>query len=388
MILLRRLDKRLPAALLSMAVGLVLSLLLDLQSQGVRIIADLAPIPQGLPPLSMPDLSLVRPLLGVAVACTVLSLVESTAVARSIASRRGDTLEISTEFTGQGLANIAAAFFGGYPTSGSLARSALSDRMGAASRMAGVFSGLMMLLVLLTLGPVVDHTPVAAVAGLLMVLAADLIDTARIRTALRGGLGDRLGFLGTTLGCWVVPLDQAIYVGVAISVVLFLRRARILNVRRIGVDSRSRLREAWDGEDAQECPQIRMLHVDGAMFFGAAGELETALREATLKTDVEVLVLRLKRAQGLDVTSGDVLVRAAARLSEQGRRLLLVGLQPRAMASLEQMGVVKAIGSEQFFPAQSAWFEAMDEALRHSLQHLPEHRCAECPLEAYLATRT
>jgi SulP family sulfate permease len=388
MILIRRLDKRLPAALLSMAVGLVLSLVLDLQAQGVRIIADLAPIPQGLPPLSMPDLSLVRPLLGVAVACTVLSLVESTAVARSIASRRGDSLNMSTEFSGQGLANIAAAFFGGYPTSGSLARSALSDRMGARSRMAGVFSGLMMLLVLLTLGPVVDHTPVACVAGLLMVVATDLIDTARIRAVLHGGLEDRLGFIGTTLGCWVVPLDQAIYLGVGISLVLFLRRARLLVICRIGVDARSRLREAWNGDEAQECPQVRLLHVEGAMFFGAAGELETALREATLNPEVEVLVLRLKRAQGLDVTSGDVLVRAASRLKEQGRRLLLVGMRPSAMVCLEQMGVVEAIGTEHFFPAQPAWFEAMDKALRHSLHHLPEHRCTDCPLEAYLSTRT
>jgi SulP family sulfate permease len=309
-------------------------------------------------------------------------------VARSIASRRGDTLDVSTEFSGQGLANIVAAFCGGYPTSGSLARSALSDRMGARSRMAGVFSGLLMLVVLLTLGPVVDHTPVACIAGLLMVIASDLINIPRIRTVMRGGLGDRMAFIGTTLGCWVVPLDQAIYVGVAISVVLFLRRASMLVIRPIAVDDQQRLREAKEDDDAQQCPQIHVLHIEGAMFFGAAGELETALREATLDSGVEVLVLRLKRTQGLDVTTGDVLVRASQRLAGQGRSLLLVGMRPPAMVRLEEMGVVDAIGADRMFPTQPGWFEAMDEALRHGLSHIQTHRCEDCPLEAYLRTRS
>ena len=384
---LRSIDKRLPAALLAMATGLILSLVMNLSELGVMVIADLAPIPSGLPPLSLPDLSLVPELLGVAVACTVLSLVESSAVARSIASRRGETLDVSTEFSGQGLANIAASVCGAYPTSGSLARSALSDRMGARSRLAGVFSGLMMLVVVLMLGPLVDHTPVACIAGLLMVIAADLINVTRIRTVLRGGMGDRLAFIGTTLGCWVIPLDQAIYLGVAISLVLFLRRARLLVVRTIAVDANRRLREAGSEEGAQECAQIRILHVEGSLFFAAAGELEAAIREATQDPKVAVLILRLKRAQGLDITTGDVLVRAAHRMQLSGRRLCLVGMRPPAMARLEHMGVAAAIGEAHLYPTRPGWFEAMDEAIGQSLAQLDDHHCEQCVLEAYLKTR-
>ncbi len=384
---LRYLDKRLPAVLLAMMAGIGVSLLFGLQDQGVMVIADLAPIPQGLPPLSVPDLSLVQPLLGVAVACTVLSLVESTAVARSIATRRGEFLDVSVEFTGQGLANISAAFFGAYPTSGSLARSAMSERIGVRSRLAGVLSGLLMLAVLLSLGPVVDHTPIACVAGLLMVLAGDLIDLGRIRTVFRGGLEDRLAFVGTVAGTWVVPLDQAIYLGVVISLVLFLRRARLLVVRRLAVDGHARLEEAMAGDDVRECAQVRVLHVEGALFFGAASELEAALREATQGPGVRVLVLRLKRVQGLDVTTGDVLVRAAARLAAQGRSLLLVGMHPPAMERLEHMGVLDAIGADHLFPARTVRFEAMDDALRQGLAGLESHTCEACPLEEYLETR-
>ena len=84
-----------------------------------------------------------------AIACTVLSLVESSAVGRSIANETGQRLNTSVEFAGQGLANIVAAFSGAYPTSGSLSRSALNHQAGGETRMSGVFAGLMMILVLL-----------------------------------------------------------------------------------------------------------------------------------------------------------------------------------------------------------------------------------------------
>ena len=101
-----------------------------------------------------------------------------------------------------------------------------------------------------------------------------------------------------------------------------------------------------------------------------------------------MLILRLKRTQGLDVTTGDVLVRAAHRMSEQGRSLLLVGMRPPAMERLEEMGVVKAIGADHMFPTRPGWFQAMDDALRHGLNHLDVHRCEDCPLQGYLKTRS
>ena len=140
-VLLRRLDRRIPGAMAVMAVATAAAWLFDLRGAGLRTIADLHPVPQGLPPLTWPDLSAAGALLPLAGAAMVLSLVESTAVGRSIAARSGERLDVSREFVGQGFGNVAAGFFGGYPISGSLSRSALNEQAGARTRMAGVYTG-------------------------------------------------------------------------------------------------------------------------------------------------------------------------------------------------------------------------------------------------------
>ena len=167
----RKIDRRLPGALLAIVVTTLASFFLDLSGLGVPIVADLSVVKAALPPLTIPDLSLLPALLPVAGAATVLSLVESTAVARAIAGSTGDRLDSSREFTGQGLANLSAAFVGGYPVSGSLSRSSLNWKAGAQTRWAGAFSGALVLLLLLVAGPAVNLVPLAGLAGLLFVVA-------------------------------------------------------------------------------------------------------------------------------------------------------------------------------------------------------------------------
>ena len=130
-LILRRIHKRIPSAIIALGLATLVSWVFGFHDQGLKTIADLSPIPQGLPPLTVPDLNLLGALFPVAFACTVLSLVESSAVARSVAADTRQRLQISVEFTGQGLANIAAGLFGGYPTSGSLARTAINHQAGA-----------------------------------------------------------------------------------------------------------------------------------------------------------------------------------------------------------------------------------------------------------------
>ena len=129
-LIIRKINRRLPQRHYHLGIGHHCLLAFWISRPRFKTIADLAPIPQGLPPLTLPDLSLLRVLLPVAFACTVLSLVESSAVARSVAADTRQRLQLSVEFTGQGLANIAAGLFGGYPTSGSLARTAINHQSG------------------------------------------------------------------------------------------------------------------------------------------------------------------------------------------------------------------------------------------------------------------
>lgn len=386
-VLLRRLTPRVPASLVVMAVSIVIRSGFHLQTQGLRIVADLSPIPAGLPPLTLPSFMHWQTLLPAAVACAVLSLVESSSVARALATRSGQRLDLAVEFSGQGLANIAAGFFSGYPVSGSLARSTLNQQSGAATRLSALFCGVLMLLVLLFLGPMVALAPVASLAGLLLVLANDLIDRQRIRMVLHGTGSDRTAFLATLVGAWVLPLDKAIYLGVGISVVLFLQRARLLTVREMTIGEKGRFREVdlESTDTRRSCPAIQILNLTGPLFFAVAGELEAALEPAVNNQEIRVLMLRIRQAQDFDVTTASVLDAIAKKLATQDRTLLLLGLRAPLQTLLERTGIAAQIGADNLFVAQSGWFTAMEAALRRALLLTGRHSCGDhCPLVDYV----
>lgn len=378
---LRRIDPRVPATLLALGGATAAHIALGLP--GVVELGDLAAVPLGLPlftPPSLPGASLIS----LAAAVTVLSLVESTAVARSLAEKTGQRLDASLEFIGVGVANLSASLVGGYPVSGSLARSKLNHRAGARSRLSSVFGGLFVLAVLMVAGPLVERVPVSAFAGLLLVVGWDLVDRKRIRLVMRSTLGDKAAFLVTLAGTWLLPLDQAIYLGVAISIALFVRRASLLIVRELRVDASGRLHEV-DEDGGRSCPEVRVLHVEGALFFGSAAELRRALDDAS-QSEARAVVVRLKRTQGIDMTCLDVLTDAAESLRARGKVLILVGMRPSTMERLERGGVAKAVGGENLFPTREGWFAAMDEAIRRALDFTGTH-APDCALERYLETR-
>jgi sulfate permease, SulP family len=389
-VLLPRLRATWPAESLALAGATAVSWAFALPDHGVVVLGDLAAVPRGLPPFVVPDfdVALMRGLAGVAVAGTVLSLVESSSVGRSIALQTGQRLDLDREFVGQGMANIAAGFCGGYPTSGSLVRSSVSHRSGAQTRAAGVMTGLAMIGVLLALGPVVNHTPVAALAGMLLVVAARLVDPVRIRRVLRGRRGDAFAFAGTLGATWVLALDQAILVGVAFSLVYFLRRVRYLVIRELIPDASGVLREVRMGSELRACAAVQIMHVEGQLFFAAAGTLESALADAAADPELKVLILRLKRTQGLDHTTAEMLAGVASRLADRGQQLLLVGLRERPLGFLRAAGVEARLGGEQVFPTTGRSFGAMDEAITAAMEAAAAQHAGDLSaLENYLSAR-
>jgi SulP family sulfate permease len=387
---LRQVNRRLPGSIIAMVLSLAVERMLHLHEHGLRLVEDLTPIPAGFPPFTVPQLDHWNTLVPAAVACAVLSLVESSSVARALAARTGQRLDMAAEFAAQGLANIAAAFSGAYPVSGSLGRSTLNLQAGAESRLSAAFCGLVMLAVLLFLGPLVGKTPLASLAGLLLVLASDLIDRDLICMTLSGTISDRVAFVATLLGTWTLPLDQAIYLGVGISLVLFLRRARLLTVREMAIGEKGRFREIDPDvrEAKRSCAAIRIINVTGPLFFAVAGELEGALDSIIRDAEMRVLILRLRQAQDFDVTTLSVLETTAWKLAVDGRTLILLGLRPPVLKLLENTGSIKRIGRENIFLAQAGWFTAMEAALERALALVGEHACgAACPLREYLITQ-
>jgi len=383
---LRRVSRKIPTAVVTLGLATLASYVFDLDARGLRTVADLSPVPSGLPPFTVPDIALWAELLPLAVAVTVLSLVESSSLARALAVRSGQRLDVSREFVGQGIANLASAFTGGYPVSGSLARSELNLSSGAATRAAGALSGVFILLVLVLAGSAFDFTPIAALAGLLLVVAMDLVNVRRIRAIFRAGRTDALAFAATALGTFVLSLDLAIYAGVGISLVLYLRRARLLHISRITFGANRRPHEHPIDEKCPDgCDAICILQVDGQLFFAAAGELQRALDVLIADTDNRVAILRLRNSHGIDASVLTVLEDAARRLRDDDRTLMLTGLDSRTRDVVLRSELGTLLGAENVHGTPGEWFAAVDIALARALELVGPQRCgAECTVRRYL----
>ena len=388
-----RTDKKYPGALIALGTMTFASWAMELEQRGLRVVSDISEISSGLPPFTRPSAELWPELLPLAVACAVLSLIESSSVARAIAGRTGDVIDSSREFFGQGMANLAAGLFSGYPVSGSLGRSALNEQAGAQTRWSSVMSGVVLFTLVVFAGGAINHTPIASLAGILFVIAFDLVDATRIHRAIRASWGDAVAFGVTLIGTCSIRLDLAIYLGISMSLILHLRRARMLVIRELVLTSEGRMHEGAPHDEAptrpestqaivaadqQRCRKVRILHVEGALFFGSAPELGAALDKMSHEDDLVALVVRLKRTSGMDASCADELSATAARMRERGRHLVLAGLNREAYRVLERSGALESIGEENVFETQETWLMALDAARVHAMA-LAQGECATCP---------
>jgi SulP family sulfate permease len=176
--------------------------------------------------LSSPDFDwqTIATLAPIAVAVALLALTEAVSIARSMALHTGQRIDGNQEFIGQGLSNIAGAFFSGYASSGSFNRSGLNVQAGAQTPLAAVLSAVFLLFILLFLAPLAQYLPVAAMAGILFVVAWGLIDFHHIGEILRVSRSESAVLAATWMATLTVQLEFAIYIGVALSLLLYLKR--------------------------------------------------------------------------------------------------------------------------------------------------------------------
>ena len=181
-------------------------------------------LPAALPRLSVPSFELVVwSQLGVSAAIiAVLALTEAIAIARSVALRSGQKIDSNQEVVGQGLSNLVGSFLSGYPSSGSFTRSGLNYDAGAKTPLAAVFAAVFLMIILALIARWITYLPMAAMAGILFLVAWGLIDRKEIAAILRGPRHEQAVLLVTFVATLVVQLEYAVFIGIAVS--LLLRR--------------------------------------------------------------------------------------------------------------------------------------------------------------------
>jgi sulfate permease, SulP family len=356
-----------PAALIGMAVAALLVAALNLQASGVIVLGEL---PRSLPPLArLPwlDVELIGRLSTGALAIAVVGLVEALSIARTIAAHSGEHLDSNQEFVGQGMANIAAGLFSGYPTSGSFTRSALNYEAGARSPLAAVFSGLFVLLAALLFAPLAAYLPRAALAGLLVVIAYQMIDRREIARIWRTSRGDTTIMAGTFLGTLLLPLEFAVVAGVLISFGRYIAKTSAPAVQPVLPDERFE-HFVVQPPERPLCPQLEVLTIEGSLYFGACHHVEEAIRHhMEAHPEQKYLLLRMHRVNLVDISGLHMLETVVRLYRERGGDLYMVGVRSGVWEKMQGSGFDRLLGIDHFLSQERAieylFYRVLDPAL-------------------------
>ncbi|MDD2764904.1 MAG: SulP family inorganic anion transporter [Opitutaceae bacterium] len=287
-----------------------------------------------------------------AVAISILGMLEAVSITKSLAARSGQKIEPNQELAGMGVANIACGLFGAVPGSSSFARSAVNFQSGAATQLSSMLSSVVVLGVLLFVTPVFDYIPVAALAAHLIRVGGRMINWHQIRVACRSTRSDAAVFAVTLGACLLLKLDTAIYVGIGVALALALQKTSTPLLVEYTFNESGNLAELTDPARRAH-PSISIIHVEGELFFGAADLFQEQVRYVAEDDNIRVFVLRMKNARHLDASAVMALENLHDYLQKTGRHLLISGVNAEVERVVRNSGLLKLIGSENVFPAES-----------------------------------
>ena len=347
-LLAKRLSKWLPSYLLAIVAAAALAWGLGFPPGLVDYVPEM---PRGLPTPSLPpnDLAAYQPLVVPALAIALVGMIEACAIGKTLAARAGERVDPEREFVALGFARVATGCFGGMAPAASFSRSALAADAGARTRFSGVFAGVFTALIFLALAPLARSLPMAAIAGVLFVIAYGLIDWRYARRLVGSNNADFAVCVGTFAATLLLKLEYAVFVGVFLNLALYLRRARQVYMVELVESPEAAGRpggaEALPGStgylerplrdtDGAGRDAVVFLQLEGNLFFAAADELQDRFTRLAA-SDARAIILRLKRCHMVDATVMDVLGEFAENLSAPGQGAASVRRAPADEAADE-----------------------------------------------------
>jgi len=378
----RRYLKQVPYMLTAIVAGSLTGLLVNHFLHGG---VDLVGVtPKALPDLSSPSFNFTtwQQLAPAALAVTLFALTEAVSIARALAARTGDLVDGNQEFIGQGLSNIAGAFFSGYVATGSFNRSAVNYEAGARTPLASVFSSCMLVLVLLAVAPALAYMPKAAMAGVLYLVAVGLIDVHQIKVIIKASRSDAAVLGVTFLATLLLELDFAIMLGVMLSLVIYLHRASRPRVLVRVPDPRQPKRRFNTDASLPECPQMKLIRIDGALFFGAVNYVAERLRVIFKRNPEQKHLLILARPINfIDLAGAEMLARENRNRKSLGGGIYFHQLKDEAKELLRRGGYLDEIGEDHFYDHKG-------EAIAGVFERLDKNICARCTRRIFNECKT
>ena len=342
------------------------------------------------PVFAVPSISwsALSELLGMAFALTIVALGQSISIAKAVAVRSGQRIDANREFRGQGLSNIVGGFFSSYVSCGSLNRSMPNLEAGACTPLAAVFSAVLLLMLVAFSAPLLAQIPMAALAALLVLVAVSLLDLHRWKQLFALGRSEFAVALATLLATVSLRLEIAILLGTLLSLMSFLYRTSRPAMRTMGFDSRAPDRQFVVLADAanplRECPQLKLLRMEGEVYFGATQHVADTLHALRHASQPQKHLLVMGKSMNFIDLAGAQLWEAELHARRaMGGDLYFHRPRPEVIQMWQTTGFTRLLGPEhQFSDKRSAIatiFKRLDPAIcRHCTARIFEE-CRSVP---------
>ncbi len=361
--------------LLAMVLGSFLAIFLGGDANGIETVGK---IPSNLPPFHMPQLNLtnIKNLSSGAITVALLGLIEAVAIARSIALSTHQRIDANQEFKGQGLSNIVASFFSSYMGSGSFTRSGVNQQAGAKTPMSAIFAAFFLMIVLLVFSKYAAYLPKPAMGGIILLVGYNLIDFHHIKQVIESS-GRELIVLSTTLfGTLFFELETALFLGIALSLFFYLERTAKPNIAVLGSSKNHRFINIIRDSNVKECPQLKIVRIDGSIYFGALEVVSDFFNTLYDDGDIKHVLIVAKGINFIDLTGATWLTHEVLKWQERGGGIYFSGLKIVSQQILKKGGFRNEIGEENFYDDKLT-------AIEEIYKKLDKNICDSCKVKVF-----
>lgn len=388
-LLVRRWDKRKPHLLAGLLAGSCVAAILNatLHGLGHMPVATLGVMAQPWPPFHVPSIEwrMLPELLSLAFTLSIVAMAQSISIAKFVASRSGQSIDANREFMGQGLSNIVGGFFSSYLSCGSLNRSIPNYEAGAKTPLASVFSALLLMLLVALSAPLLAKIPHAAIAGLLLLVAWSLFDLARWRELARVQRNECLIAGATLVATVTIRMEMAILLGTLLSLLAYLHRTSRPAMRIMGVDPHDPQRRFVviheEGPALPECPQLKLLRMEGSVYFGAAAHVAERLQALRNESGAPLhLLVMAKSMNFIDHAGAQLWEDELQKRRAMGGDLYFHRPRPEVLAMWGRTGFLDRLGADHIFPDKAT-------AIRQIYARLDAGVCVNCKARSFLECR-
>jgi SulP family sulfate permease len=322
---------------------------------------------------------MVRELSGSALAIAFLGVLEAMAMAKSIAAKTGEKLDMNQQCLSEGLANTVGSFFNCFPGSGSLTRTYINHSSGAATQWSGVISAAGVAATILLFAPFASYIPRPALAAILVLTAFRMTEVAALKYIVKATRFDAWILAITALSAILVSVEFCILIGVALSFALYIPKAAKISLTELAVTTDRVIREVQP--DDPRCSLVRIYNLEGELFFGSSPDFENLIEsiQQQVEPSWKVIILRLKRARNPDSVCMQILEQFIRRMNAQGVTVMLSGVDQEILKVLANVGILELIGASNVFREESEIWASTIQALKAAYDLLGSQRCKHCP---------